>query len=139
VGGREDGRRSTVTITTGTAEGNMASDEVKKARTWGMLCHLVALVGFLGIPFGHLLGPLVVWLFKKNEYPFADEQGKESLNFQISMTIYAILPIILVLIFIGIPLLILLGIADAILVIIAAVKASNGESYRYPLTIRFLK
>jgi hypothetical protein len=117
----------------------MPNDEVKKARMWGMLCHLVALVGFLGLPFGHLLGPLVVWLIKKNEYPFADEQGKESLNFQISMTIYAILPMILVLIFIGIPLLILIAIADAILVIIAAVKASNGESYRYPVTIRFLK
>jgi len=76
---------------------------------------------------------------KKNEYPFVDEQGKESLNFQISVTIYSIPLFVLIFVLIGIPLLILLLAADVILVIVAAVKASNGESFRYPLTIRLIK
>ena len=117
----------------------MVEGDEKQARNWGMLCHLTALAAFLGIPFGHILGPLIVWLIKKNEYPFVDEQGKESLNFQISVTIYSMPLFILVFLLIGIPLLIALFMADVMLVIIAAVKASNGESYRYPLTIRFIK
>jgi uncharacterized Tic20 family protein len=117
----------------------MKSDEEKKAQNWGMLCHLTALVGFIGIPFGHVLGPLVVWLLKKNDYSFVNEQGKESLNFQISMTIYVFFAIFLFIIKIGIVLLIGLVIADLILVIIASVKTSKGEIYRYPLTIRLIK
>jgi len=103
-----------------------------------MVCHLTALLGFIGIPFGHLVGPLVVWLIKKDDDPFIDEQGKESLNFQISMTIYGIVPMLLTLILIGIPLLIALAVADVILVTIASVKISNGEPYRYPCTIRLI-
>jgi uncharacterized Tic20 family protein len=112
-----------------------------------MFCHLSALSAFIAFPFqgffllpvGHLLGPFIIWVLKKNEYPFVDQQGKEALNFQISMTIYAILASILVFLVIGIFLLIILAIVDVILVIIASMKASNGESYRYPLTIRFIK
>jgi len=118
--------------------GIMMDQDEKQVRMWGMLCHLTALIGFIGIPFGHLLGPLVVWLVKKNDDPFIDEQGKESLNFQISMTIYGIIAAFLVLILIGIPLLIALAVADVILVVIASVKTSNGEPYRYPLTIRLI-
>jgi uncharacterized Tic20 family protein len=104
-----------------------------------MLCHLTALAGFIGIPFGHILGPLVVWLLKKNDYPSVDEQGKESLNFQISLSIYGIISALLIFVMVGIFLLIVLILADLILVIVASVKTSNGESYRYPLTIRFIK
>jgi hypothetical protein len=111
----------------------------KEAQKWGMLCHLLALAGFVGIPFGNIIGPLVVWLLKKSDYPFVDEQGKESLNFQISMTIYGIVAAFLIFVIIGIFLLIGLVIADLVLVIIASVKTSNGESHRYPLTIRFIK
>ncbi len=117
----------------------LLEDDEKQARMWGMLCHLTALTAFVGIPFGHIVGPLVVWLIKRNDYPFADVQGKESLNFQISMSIYCVVAAVLILVFIGFALLIGLAITDFILVIIAAVKASNGESYRYPLTIRFFK
>jgi hypothetical protein len=109
----------------------------KTAMTWGMLCHLAALAWFL--PLGHLLGPLVVWLVKKDEHPFIDEQGKESLNFQISMTIYGSVAALTLLVIIGILLLPAVFIADVVLTIVAAIKASNGESYRYPLTIRFIK
>lgn len=111
----------------------------KKASTWGMLCHLTALCGLIGIPFGHLLGPLVVWLLKRNDHPFVEEQGKESLNFQISMTLYALVALLLVLAAVGVPLLIGIGVLDVIFVVIASVKTSRGESYRYPLTIRFIK
>jgi uncharacterized Tic20 family protein len=115
----------------------MADD--KQAKTWGMLCHLTALSLFIGIPFGHIIGPLVVWLIKKDEYPFVDEQGKESLNFQLSMTIYAIVSLILCMIVIGFFLAVALVILEFVLVIMASVKASNGESYKYPMTIRFFK
>jgi len=66
-----------------------------------MLCHLTALLGIIGIPFGNIVGPLIIWLLKKNVYPFVNEQGKESLNFQISMTIYALAAALLILIKIG--------------------------------------
>ena len=121
------------------AEYNLTKrNEEKKAHNWGMLCHLAALSGLIGIPFGHLLGPFIVWLLKKNDYPFVDEQGKESLNFQISISIYGIVAALLILVKIGIILLAGLLFADLILVIIASVKTSSGENYRYPLTIRFI-
>jgi hypothetical protein len=116
-----------------------AAPPEKDARTWGTICHLAALAAFIGIPFGNILGPLVIWLIKRNDYPFVDQQGKSALNFQISVTIYAILPFILVFVIIGIPLLIAIGVADLILVILAAVKAGDGQTFKYPLTIKFIK
>lgn len=117
----------------------MVEDAQKDSRMWGALCHISALAGYVGIPFGHIIGPLVVWLIKKAEYAVVEEQGKEALNFQISMTIYGIVAVPLVFVLIGIPLLIGLIVANLVLIIIAAVKASNGESFRYPCTIRFIK
>ena len=76
---------------------------------------------------------------KRGESPSVDEHGKESLNFQISVTIYAAVCVLLIFVVIGIPMLILLGVISLILVIVAAVKASSGEFYRYPLTIRLIK
>lgn len=111
----------------------------KDARNWGMLCHLAALCAFIGIPFGHILGPLLVWLIKKDEYPLVEEQGKEALNFQISMTIYTIISGVLIFVAIGIILLPALLVLNIALTIIAAVKTSEGETYRYPLTIRLLQ
>ena len=111
----------------------------KDARTWGMLCHLAALVGFLGIPLATIIGPLVVWLIKKQEYPLVDREGKKSLNFQISMAIYAVAAFLLIFVLIGIPLLILIALVDLILIIVASVKTSNGEDYNYPLSIKFFK
>ena len=103
-----------------------------------MLCHLSALAGFI-IPLGNIIGPLVFWLIKKNEFPTVAAHGKESLNFQISMLIYAIVSGILCIVFIGFLLLAAVGITSLVCVIIASVKASNGVPFRYPLTIRFLK
>ncbi len=115
-------------------------EEENRSRVWATLCHLSALLFFVGIvPFGHLIGPLVVWLVKRHDYPSVEQHGKESLNFQISMTIYALVAIVLTFILIGIPLLIGLIIADMILVIVASVKTSNGEEFRYPCTIRLVQ
>jgi len=105
-------------------------------RTWGMLCHITALAGYF-IPFGNILGPLIVWLVKKEESAFVDDQGKESLNFQLSATIYIIVAGILSLFLIGIPILIGLLIFHLVVIIIATVRSSEGTHYRYPLTIRF--
>ena len=110
----------------------------KEERTWGMLCHLSAFAFFF-FPMGHIVGPLVVWLIKKDEMPFVNEQGKESLNFQISITIYSIVAAILIILLIGIPLLVAIGVFSFVMVIIASVKANEGISYLYPLNIRVIK
>ncbi len=104
-----------------------------------MLCHLSALSLYIGIPFGNILGPLIIWLIKKDEMPYVDEQGKESLNFQLSLMIYALIASLLIFVFIGVVILAILGIMQVVLVIVAAIKVNNNEVYRYPLTIRFLK
>ena len=119
-----------------------ASPEARGARSansWGMLCHLSALLGFAGIPFGRILGPLVVWLIKRSDYDFVEDQGKEALNFQISMAIYTLGSAFLICLCVGLPLLVMIQIADFILIIVASIKSSSGEPFRYPLTIRFIK
>jgi len=111
----------------------------KQARIWGMLCHLTALLGIIGIPFGNIVGPLIIWLLKKNVYPFVNEQGKESLNFQISMTIYALAAALLILIKIGFFLLFIIAGVNFLLVVFASLKAFNGETYNYPCKITLIK
>jgi len=113
----------------------------KEARTWAMVAHLSGFAYyFTGI--GHLIGPLVVWLLKKDGSPFVDVNGKEALNFQISMTIYGIVSLLLIITvvgaLIGIPLLIAIHILQVAGMIIASIKAADGLAWRYPLTIRFL-
>jgi uncharacterized Tic20 family protein len=110
----------------------------KEERNWATIAHLSALSGFV-VPFGTVLGPLVVWLLKKEAYPFVDDQGKEALNFQISFLIYTIVASVLMLLLIGFVLLPIVLIVEFVLTIVAAIKANEGLHYRYPLTIRFLK
>jgi uncharacterized Tic20 family protein len=117
----------------------MTQEENKKANPWALFCHLGALSGYIGVPFGNIVLPLVIWLIKKDEFPFVDEQGKESVNFQISVTIYAIIAGLLCFIFIGFVLLPVILIAGVVLVIIASVRVNKGEGYRYPLTLRLIK
>lgn len=121
------------------SENIVKENDEKQARIWGTLCHLTALIVMTGIPFGHILGPLVVWLLKKNRYPFVNDQGKESLNFQLSMTLYAFVAALLIFVNIGAIMLFGLVFGNLILVIIASVKAFNGETFRYPFKIRFIK
>lgn len=115
----------------------IASD--KEQTNWAMLAHLAALTAYIGVPLGHILGPLIIWLIKRDTMPLVDDQGKEALNFQITMTIAAVVSAVLMLVLIGVFLLVAVGIADLVLTIIATVNASKGIRYRYPLTIRFIK
>lgn len=107
-------------------------------RNWTMLCHLSSLSGLI-IPFGFLLGPFIIWLIKKNELPSVDAHGKEALNFNLSILIYSIVAGLLALVLIGFAFLAVIFLVWIICTIVAAVKASNGELYRYPVTIRMLK
>ena len=110
----------------------------KDDRTWAMLCHLSGLAGYV-VPFGNIFGPLIIWLIKRDQSWFVDDQGKEALNFQISWAIYMIVSIIAILVLVGIVLVGIVAIGGLVLLIVAAVKANEGVSYRYPLTIRFIK
>jgi uncharacterized Tic20 family protein len=110
----------------------------KDERMWAMLCHLAALAAHV-CPFGNVVGPLVVWLIKKDEYPLVDDQGKEAVNFQITMTIAGLLCLPLVFVIVGIFLAIAVYFASFILAIVAAVRANGGERYRYPFSIRFIR
>lgn len=104
----------------------------KDVTNMAMLCHLLAI-------FTGFLGPLIIWLIKKDDAPFIDRHGKEALNFQLTVLIAMIVSGLLTFICIGVPMLIAVWIADLVLCIIAALKASRGEEYRYPLAIRFLR
>jgi hypothetical protein len=110
----------------------------KEARQWAMFCHFAAFLGLV-FPFGNLLGPLIVWQIKKDLDPFVDQQGKEALNFQISVALAAVLCFFLMVVVIGFPLLILLGIGALVLTIIAGIKANEGQAYRYPFSWRLVK
>jgi uncharacterized Tic20 family protein len=115
----------------------------KEARNWAVGAHLSALVAvWLGFGF---LGPLIVYLIKKDDHPYIRQQAAEALNFNLSVFIYAIVGgvifVILLVLLVGIlliPFVIAAAIGWLVLVILAATKASKGEPYRYPLTIRFV-
>ena len=110
----------------------------KDERTWAMLCHFSAFAGLI-FPFGNFLEPLIIWLIKKEELPFVEDQGKEVLNFQLSITIYLLISGILCIILIGIPILIGLVIFCFIITLIAAISANDGKAYRYPMNLRLIK
>jgi len=113
-------------------------EPTKDERTMGMLCHLLALCGYV-IPLGNIIGPLVLWLIKKDEMPFVDDQGKESLNFQITMTLAMIVSALLICVAVGMVLLPVVAVIDLVFIIIAAIKANAGERYRYPICLRLIK
>jgi uncharacterized protein len=128
----------------------------QQVRTWTMLVHLAALATFI-IPFGLVLGPLIMWLIKKNELPEVDQHGKEALNFQLTIAIITIILTIIMVSSLGFgffwrnPLymitggfglgliLALVNILAVILAVIAGIKANNGEFYRYPFSIKFIR
>ncbi len=120
----------------------------QEEKNFGMLAHLTALAGCF-IPFGNILGPLVIWLTQRDQSAWVDQNGKESLNFQISIYVYAISSLIftliltiflhLIAIVLGLFLLMAVVFFSLAMVIIASIKTNNGEDYRYPFNIRFLK
>lgn len=106
--------------------------------TMAVFAHLSGFVGFV-IPLGNVLGPLLIWILKKDSSKFVEEQSREALNFQISMTIYFVGATILSFVLIGLILLPVVLVADVVLMIMAAVQVSKGVGYRYPLTLRLVK
>jgi uncharacterized Tic20 family protein len=107
-------------------------------RDWAMFCHLSALAGYF-FPFGGIVGPLICWISRKEGSAWVDANGKSSLNFQISLLLYTILAIPLIFIIIGIPILIVLGVLEIVCIIMASVKASKGEVFKYPISIPFVQ
>jgi uncharacterized Tic20 family protein len=132
--------------------GRTVSEVSGSERNTAMLCHLLSFAGIF-IPFGNIAGPLIAWLTQRENSLFIDAHGKESINFQLSVTIYSFVGVvllivgaILVIILVGILVLVVVGLLmlalfafSVIVVIVAAVRAGNGEEYRYPLSIRFLR
>jgi uncharacterized protein len=115
-------------------QGQLTPDQ---ERLWGMLAHLLSFVAaylFLGF-----VAPLIVLLIFGQRSPFVRANAVESLNFNLTWLLYGIIGVILAFLLIGIPILIVLGIAYLVLVVIASVRANNGEVYRYPATIRFIR
>ncbi|MFM1921438.1 MAG: hypothetical protein RLZZ303_3072 [Candidatus Hydrogenedentota bacterium] len=110
----------------------------KDARTWDMICHLSAFGAFVLPFFGNIIIPAVIWLLKRESHPFIDDQGKEVLNFQITLTMLVFVAFLLCFVFIGFLLLPALGIYGVIMTIIGAVRANDGVTYRYPFTLRLL-
>jgi uncharacterized Tic20 family protein len=132
-------------------------------RSWAAICHLAAFAGLV-IPFGNILGPLLIWLFKREESDLVDDQGKEALNFQISISIYLLAISVLTILFgfiflitvaggtpetglpLGFGMLLLIVLLAAVIVlfafvavIVGAVRAGEGRYYRYPLSIKFIR
>lgn len=107
-------------------------------RQWILLAHLGTFIGYT-VVLGSFIVPLFIWLSKKEESHEVGEHAKESLNFQISMAIFAIFSIPLIFIGLGILLLIIIFVMNIVCVIIAALEADKGRFYRYPATIRFVK
>ncbi len=111
----------------------------KEEQNWAMYCHMSALVGFI-IPLGNVLGPLVIWLMKKDTMPQVDIHGKEALNFQITVLLAFIVSLVLTVVLIGFLLMPIVGIGALVMTIMAAIKLSNGDlSYRYPFALRLIK
>lgn len=115
-----------------------AAQPSQEARQWAMFCHFAAFLGFI-FPFGNLLGPLIVWQIKRESDPFVDRQGKEALNFQITVSLAVVVSFLLMLVVIGFFLLGLVSIGALVLTIIAGIKANEGLDYRYPFTWRPIK
>lgn len=108
-------------------------------RMWAMFTHLSALAFFIIPAVGMVIGPLIIWLIKKDDYALVDEHGKMALNFNLSVLLYSFICGILTLFVIGIALGIALAVFWLAMVILASVKTNNGEPFTYPLSIQFIR
>lgn len=110
----------------------------QEAKTWGMILHLSMLAGHVAVLLG-FVAPIVIWQVKKDQLPEIDQHGKNAVNWLLSYLIYAASCVPLCFVIIGIPLLALLSLTSVIFCIIAGVKASNGETWKYPGSITFFR
>ena len=107
-------------------------------RNWAVGCHLAALSGLVtGV--GFILGPLIVWLIKKDQSAFVSDQGKEAVNFQITMALAFVVSCVLIVVLVGFLLMALVGIFNLLCVVMAAMRSSEGVVYRYPVNLRLIK
>ncbi len=113
--------------------------EETDARRWAAICHLGGFAAYTAIPFAGVLAPLIIWLIKKDESAYIDDQGKEAINFQITMGILFFIATLLLFVVIGCFIIPVLAIAHIILMIMAALAASEGKTYRYPFALRLIK
>lgn len=111
---------------------------VKRVRFWHMLCHLSALLGYV-FPFGHVLGPLLVWLFRRDRIPGVEAAGRESLNFQLTVTLMGLIGVMLSVIFVGLILLFLVVVFHFCMTLYASRRAQRGQDVAYPLNVRIIK
>jgi uncharacterized Tic20 family protein len=118
------------------APGAGAADQ--QVRNTAVAAHLSTFAGLI-VPFGSVIGPLAVWLTRRDRDPFIDQAGREALNFGISVAIYGAVLLVAALMLVGIPLLMVGVVAWVVLASLAAVKASQGQAYRYPLTMRLVR
>lgn len=109
-------------------------------KQWVLLSHLSAFGGFI-FPLGNILGPLLIWLLKKEKSSAVEAHAREALNFQISISIsiYILISSVLIIVGIGLVLVPILVVVQVVLIILAALAADRGEFYTYPITIRFIK
>lgn len=122
-------------MTSTTADDRAAAEAGAESRNWATLTHLSAFVLFFGIP--SFLGPLVAWVVKKDD-PYVADQAKEALNFNLSFLVYALVAGFSIILAIGILLLPAVLVTWFALVIVATVRTSQGETYRYPFTLRLV-
>jgi uncharacterized Tic20 family protein len=114
------------------------NDISQEERTWGMGAHLAALTFFIIPLFGNVLGPLVVWLVKRGQMPFVADQGREALNFNITVAIAAVISWMLTTVKIGFLLLPVVFAMWMVLTITAIIETNKGVAYRYPFTLRLI-
>ena len=114
------------------------SDDKKATVNWPMLCHLGGLAIYIGIPLGNILVPLIIWLLKKKSDSAVNVEGREALNFNISVTVYAVIAGLMCYVLVGFVVLPMVLVAHIVLVVRAALRANRGESVKYPFTLRFI-
>lgn len=116
--------------------GGLPADLEAETRQWGLFLHLSIFAGYIVLVAG-LIAPVIIWQLKKEALPGLDAHGKNALNWILSFLIYGVVSGLLIVVGIGIPLLIALGLCGIIFPIIAAIKANNGVVWKYPMAISF--
>ena len=122
----------------GTGQASRVGAADQQVHNTAAAAHLSTFAGLI-VPFGSVIGPLAIWLTRRDRDPFIDQAGREALNFGISIAIYGLVALVAALMLVGIPLLVVGVIAWVVVASLAAVKASQGKPYRYPLTMRLVR
>jgi uncharacterized Tic20 family protein len=107
------------------------------SRMWAMFLHLSQLLHF--IPLAGFIIPIVIWQVKKDELPWLDQHGKNVVNWMISEIIYFFVSFLLIIVVVGVPLLVVMGICAIVFPVVAGIKANNGVVWKYPMVITFFK